>query len=117
MNNGPMELTPDQMKDLGTIVTETKEDPEVKELEQKIQELQLSRINLRVSPAMFDSLNRVAELKDKTIEQHCEQILRDSLEVNVGKALISGPSTLSGHKTTSVKGPTYSVTRTNGNQQ
>ena len=111
------ELTPEQVKELGTIVTDIQADPEIEQLEQKIQELQLSRINLRVSPAVFDSLNRVAELKDKTIEEHCEQILRDSLEINVGKALISGPSSLSGHKTTSVKGPTYSVTRVDGNQQ
>jgi hypothetical protein len=62
------------------------------ELEQKIQEFELSRINLRVSPVTFGRLQQVAEFQGITIEEHCVNLLQESLKNLVGKATISAPT-------------------------
>jgi hypothetical protein len=73
-------------------MTNIETEESIEELEKKIQLLELSRINLRVAPVVFDRLNRQAEFKGITIEEHCEQILVDSLNVAVGKPTIAAPS-------------------------
>lgn len=81
-------------------------------VEDKIFTLENSRIILNVSPALFDKLSFQAEFHKLSIEEHCEQVLRNSLEKGVGAAMISAPSQMSG--STDVKkitGPTFSVTR------
>jgi hypothetical protein len=79
------------------------------EIEQKINDLELARINLRVSPSMFNRLNMLAEFKGITIEQHCAEILKESLEVAVGAPTITGPSSLGGIKLKKVTGPSFAV--------
>ena len=94
----------------------SEEDKELQELEARIDLLQQERINLRVPPALFDRLLKVAEFKELAIEDYCVEVLRDSLEVAIGKPTITAPSKLSGHaqNKTKVSGPTFSVTRVNG---
>lgn len=94
-------------KDLGTIVNDIKPDPEDQKLQAKIQELELSRINLRVSPVLFERLNRVAEFKGTTIEEYCQKVLKDSTEEKIGQPIISGPSTINGSAERRVTGPTF----------
>jgi hypothetical protein len=66
--------------------------PSDEELEQRIKELELSRINLRVSPWVFDRLNRTAEYNNTTLEEYCVGLLEASLQVLIGKPNISAPS-------------------------
>ena len=90
------------------------DEQERKELEEKIALLELSRINLRVTPAIFDTLNRQAEFHGLTIEEHCTNILLESLDKKVGAAFISTPSHLSGTETKKIMGPSITSTVTRG---
>ena len=84
---------------------ELKEDQERKELEQKIQLLEMSRINLRVTPVVFDRLNRCAEMKGQTVEEFCTEVLLDSLTTQIGKATINAPSVIGNTVQKKVMGP------------
>jgi hypothetical protein len=81
-------------------------------LEDKIFTLENSRIILNVSPALFEKLNFQAEFHKISFEEHCENVLRQSLEKGVGSAMISAPSQMSGQDDIKkITGPTFSVTR------
>ena len=67
---------------------------EMEELQRKIELLEQARINLRVSPHIFDKLNRQAEFLGKTVEDHCVEVLVSSLSVSIGKATISGATAI-----------------------
>lgn len=84
---------------------ELKEEQERKELEEKIQLLELSRINLRVTPVVFDRLNRCAEVQGQTIEEHCTEILVNSLNTQIGKPTINAPSVIGGTPQKKIMGP------------
>ena len=79
------------------------------ELEKKIELLELSRINIRVSPVVFGRLHQQAEFLGLTIEEHCSNILQESLKTQIGKATINCPSTLSGKEIVKITGPTGSL--------
>ena len=85
--------------------------PEQIELEQRIELLELSRINIRVSPVVFGRLHQQAEFLGLTIEEHCRNILQESLKTQIGKATITGPSTIGGVVQERVVGPRGLVTR------
>jgi asparagine synthetase A len=80
--------------------------------EEKLAQLELSRINLRVTPAIFDRLLKIAELKGQTIEEYSEQVLRDSLQGTIGTPIIGGPSRLNGENSVRVTGPSNGAWRT-----
>ena len=83
--------------ELGVIVNDIPtQTTEEQKLEADIQMLELSRINLRVTPVLFDRLNRQAEYHGLTIEEHCANVLRDHMEQRIGVAHIDGPSIVSG---------------------
>ena len=79
------------------------------ELEKKIELLELSRINLRVSPVTYDRLYRQAEFSNITIEEHCVNILAQYLQQQIGKATINCPSTLSGKEVVKITGPSGGI--------
>ena len=79
---------------------------------EEIKELELSRINLRVTPAVFDRLRKVSELKGQSIEDYCEDVLRNSLDGTVGSPIIGGPSRVNGGNTMRVTGPSNQAWRT-----
>ena len=85
--------------------------PEQIELEQRIELLELSRINIRVSPVIFGRLQQQAEFLGLTIEEHCRNILQESLKTQIGKATITAPSTIGGVVQERVVGPRGLVTR------
>ena len=85
--------------------------PEQIELEQRIELLELSRINIRVSPVVFGRLQQQAEFLGLTVEEHCSNILQESLKTQIGKATITGPSTIGGAVQERVIGPRGLVTR------
>ena len=93
--------------ELGTIVNDIAPDPEAEQLERDCVSLALSRINLRVSPHLFDSLLKKAEFFGITIEQYAEQILLESQEERIGKSVISGPKLISGIEVKKVTGPSF----------
>jgi hypothetical protein len=68
------------------------EQHELEELQRKIELLELSRINLRVHPSVFDRLLKLAEFKGQTVEEYCTDVLTASLDVAVGAPVISAPS-------------------------
>ena len=83
------------------------------ELQRKIELLEQARINLRVTPFVFDRLQRQAEFLGLTIEEHCTKILEDSLTQMIGKPVISSPSKFGTTPASEKKitAPTYQVTR------
>jgi predicted HicB family RNase H-like nuclease len=91
----------------------TPEEEERLELERKIALLEQARINLRVTPTLFNRLNNQAEFMGLSIEDHCAKILEDSLNQLIGKPVISAPSKFSNQPTLEKKisGPSYSVSR------
>jgi hypothetical protein len=91
--------------ELGTIVNDIKEDQELEELQKKIELLEMSRLNLRISPNIFDRLLSAAEFSGLTIEEYATNILVDSLNTTVGKATINAPSWLSGTNQKKVTAP------------
>ena len=87
-------------------------EPTNQEINDAIFNLENSRIILNVSPALFDKLNFQAEFHKLSVEDHCEQVLQNSLEKGVGAAMISSPSQMSGQEDLKkITGPTFSVTR------
>lgn len=108
-----MESNTEPIKDFGVIVNNLEADPEELELQKKIADLEMSRINLRVSPAVFDQLNRMAELKGQQIEDYCVELLRNSLSEKIGQAFINKTSQLNGAPAEKITGPTFSVRRGN----
>ena len=95
--------------DLGTIVNEIQVDKEAEELQSKIKELELSRINIRVSAVLFDKLNRIAEFKGMSIEEYAAEVLKDSTEEKIGQPVISGPSKINGGAARKITGPTIKI--------
>jgi hypothetical protein len=91
--------------ELGTIVNDIKEDQELEELQKKIELLEMSRLNLRISPNIFDRLLSAAEFSGLTIEEYATNILVDSLNTVIGKATITAPSWLSGTNQKKVTAP------------
>jgi hypothetical protein len=77
---------------LGTIVNDIEPDKELEELQKKIELLELSRINLRVAPNVFDKLQRMADFKNLSIEEYCTEVLIDSLNVSIGSPTIHAPT-------------------------
>ena len=94
-----------------TVVEYVETSEEVLELEKKIELLTQARINLRVTPVIFDRLQKQAEFLNLTIEEHCSNILQESLKTQIGKATITGPSTIGGVVQERVVGPRGLTTR------
>ena len=94
-----------------TVVEYVETSEEVLELEKKIELLTQARINLRVTPVIFDRLQKQAEFLDLTIEEHCINILQESLKTQIGKATITAPSNIGGVVQERVVGPRGLVTR------
>ena len=89
----------------------TEPTPEQIELEKKIELLELSRINLKVTPVLFGRLQQQSEFLDLTIEEHCINVLQESLKTQIGKATITGPTNIGGAVQERVIGPRGLVTR------
>lgn len=98
-------------QDLQHLVNDKEPDAEALAYEEKIALLQTERINLRVSPSVFDALLGHAEYNKMNVEDYCLDVLTNHLQTSVGAATISSPSTMSGMAAKKVVGPTYSVTR------
>lgn len=91
-----------------TDVMTTSVDEEKAELERKIHDLELERINLRVSPSFFDKFQSLAEHANKTIEVFCLEILQEKLDEKIGTPIIKSPSVLSGQMTAQkITGPSW----------
>ena len=101
--------TKDIMPEEQVTLTDLKE--EQIELEQRIDLLESSRINIRVCPVIFGRLQQQAEFLGLTIEEHCSNILQESLKTQIGKATITGPSTIGGVVQERVVGPRGLTTR------
>ena len=95
------ELTQEQVQELNTPSAED----EKAELEKRIELLEMSRINLRVTPVIFDRLLKQAEFFGVSVEEHCVTILEDSLVQQIGKATINAPSVIGQTVQKKVMGP------------
>jgi hypothetical protein len=96
-----------------TTDTPIENEESIEELEQRIALLEQARINLRVSPVLFDRLDKQATFKGLTIEDHCAQVLEESVNTLIGRPTINAPSKFNGKAATERKitGPTYQVSR------
>lgn len=95
------ELTQEQVQELNTPSAED----EKAELEKRIELLEMSRINLRVTPVVFDRLLKQAEFFGVSVEEHCVTILEESLAQQIGKATITAPSVIGQTVQKKVMGP------------
>lgn len=97
-----MTISPQELKLLqeSDVLKASTEDKERQELEAKIARLDLSRINLKVSPGIYDRLEKQAEFHKRSIEDHCIQVLVNQLETKIGQTFISSPSMLSNQQVT-----------------
>ena len=105
MNNHPdlpVELT-------GVLVNDLTPDLEHEEIEQKISLLNESKLILKVSNELFGKLTSEADYRKKSVEDYCVQVLAESLNVQIGKAHIDGPSFMNGQKTEKIKGPSFAT--------
>ena len=100
---------PDLPPEFGTIVNDVQPDPEVQEIETKIDLLSQERIHLSVTREVYGKLEQQATFYGRTVEEHCLHVLGEHLQVLIGKPHIGGPSFLSGNKTTKVKGPSFAT--------
>ena len=97
--------------DLANMVSDKQPDEEALHYEEKIALLTTERINLRVSPSVFDALLKMAEFNKMNVEDYCVDVLTEQLQTNVGQATIKGPSNLNGRASKLVTGPTFNVKR------
>ena len=100
---------PDLPPEYGTIVNNLPIEKEEEVYEKKIAMLSEERINLKTTRELFGKLEQQANFHGRSIEDHCLQILAESLNVQIGKAHIKGPSSLSGQKTGLIKGPSFAT--------
>ena len=101
------ELTQEQVQELNT---PSAEDQERAELEKRIELLELSRLNLRVTPVVFDRLLKQAEFHGISIEDHAISIIEDSLTQLIGKPSINAPSVIGKTPQKKVMGPSSTST-------
>ena len=92
-------------REYGELVNNKAPDLEAEEIERKIALLNKSKLILNVTNELWNQLQREADFKRLTIEDYCISLLADSLNVMIGKPHISMASSLSGHKTGLIKGP------------
>ena len=100
-------LTQEQMEELQA---PSEEDQEKAELEKRIELLEMSRLNLRVTPVVFDRLLKQAEFFGVSVEEHCVTILEESLVQQIGKATITAPSVIGQTVQKKVMGPSINST-------
>ena len=93
--------------EFGIIVNDREVDPEQKALEDHIVTLDEARINLRVTPKLFDQLYGLATHQKKEVEAYCIEVLKASIETTVGAPTITGPSIIGGHSFKKITGPSY----------
>ena len=110
-NKGQMKDHPELPVELtGVLVNDIQPDPEAAEIEKKIELLKESRLILTLSNELMMKLNGEADYRGKSVEDYCVQVLAESLNVQIGKAHITGPSFMSGQKTgQKIKGPSFAT--------
>ena len=96
-------------EELGTIVNDLTPDPEVEAVEAAIAELDDCKVTVSFTPAVYESLRRLAEFKPMPLEEYCASVLIEATSQQIGKATVVGPSVLSGiaSRTKKITGPSY----------
>ena len=96
------------LEELGTIVNDIKPDLEAEAVEKQIQEFSDTEVTIKLSAPLYERLKRLAEFKTQDISEYCLSVLDESTAEQVGKATISGPSTLNGQRMNKpVTGPSF----------
>ena len=95
--------------EFGIIVNDRVEDPDEKAFNDHLVKLDEARINLRVTPKLFDVLYSLASHQHKQVEDYCVEVLQESIETTVGAPTITGPSSLGGQPFKRVTGPSYAT--------
>jgi hypothetical protein len=104
----------ENLGDLGTVVNDwSPADAEPVEgvVDQHPEELtvECEKVVLWFTPEQFDGLYKAAAFAGIDIEEHCANILVDSLVTKVGAPKIFAPANLSGQKTGFVTAPTFAT--------
>ena len=98
----------DALKAVDVMSAEPQEDAET--INKAIDLLENSKLILKLPNNIFETLRRLAEFKQQSIEDYAISILHDSLNQKVGSAWISGPSALNGNKLEKkVTGPSFAT--------
>ncbi|WP_413441251.1 hypothetical protein [Synechococcus sp. MIT S1220] len=90
-------------------VLKPSKDDETEAVERAISQAKPSKVTLTLSPAEHSQLTRMAAVRNQSVKEFLHSKIQELfLDANVGQALISGPSNLSGNKTTArkISGPT-----------
>lgn len=76
-------------------------------------ETEQPQITVTVTDAMFHQLHRQSLAQRKqSLEQHCHDILRQSLEERIGAPTIDCPGALNGFSTKKITGPSWATEET-----
>ena len=92
-----MTLSPKEIEVLQSVDVMSKtEDTESKEFEEKISQLK-ERIVLNLLPTYIDRIEKHAAHQKLSVEDYCVKVLMESLDEEIGKPTISGPSKVNGN--------------------
>ena len=105
-NYDDLPLPPDVV---GTLINDKKEDPELAEIERKIDLLNESKLILNVTNEVHAQLQAQADFQGITVEEYAVQVLAESTKVAIGAPTINAPSFMSGQKTEKITGPSRRI--------
>ena len=104
-----MTLSPKEIEVLQSVDVMSKtEDTESKEFEEKISQLK-ERIVLNLLPTYIDRIEKHAAHQKLSVEDYCVKVLMESLDEEIGKPTISGPSKVNGNTIQKITGPSWAT--------
>ena len=119
MQTDNVPFTPEQIEKLvaiGKKTTEAPVQPTLDQIESSIKQEQMQDvqdITVSIPRHIVESIKRTADFRNISVEQLASDLLVESLNAAVGRAWVTGPSSLSGLKTCQKKitGPSRSFTQ------
>ena len=108
----PIPKAPDNLPpEFGTVINNLtpEPNPDNEEYEKKIDLLNQEKIILSVTRELFGKIEQQATFHNRTVEEQTLHLLGEALNVQIGRATINRPSTLSGQRTGLIKGPSFAV--------
>ena len=102
-----MTLSPKEIEVLQSVDVMSKPvDTESKEIEDKIAQIK-ERIVLDLLPTYIDRIEKHATHQKMSVEDYCVKVLMESLDEEIGKPTITGPSRVNGQTLQKVTGPSW----------
>ena len=76
--------------------------------EKDLQKVEQAKLVLQLTPAIYSRLASQAKFLGVSLEEHATKVLTESIDIAIGKPLITGPSFVSGQDVKKkVTGPSF----------